>query len=71
MNHTRLESMIYKKHAPRMHPHKSWHTHASYVHTHDSMFAHAYTCTHRGCKGHLAKFYYDRINDSKFANKFV
>ena len=28
-------------------------------------------CTRCGRKGHLAKFYFDRINDSNFANRFV
>ena len=54
-----------------MHAHHTRHTHASHVHTHDTMYSHVYTCTHCERKGHLAKFCYDRINDSKFANKFV
>ena len=28
-------------------------------------------CTHCGLKGHLAKFYFDRLNISNFANKNV
>ena len=71
MNHTRLESMFRKKHAPHMHAHHTWHTHAHHAHTHDSMYAHVYSCTHCGRKGHLAKFCYDRIHISNFANKFV
>ena len=72
MNHTRLESMFHKKHAaPHMHAHKSRHTHASHAHTHDTMYAHVYTCAHCGRKGHLVKFYYDRIHDSNFTNKFI
>ena len=54
-----------------MHAHKTRHTHASHIHTHDTMYAHVYTCTRCGRTGYLAKFYYDRINDSNFANKFV
>ena len=69
MNHTRLESMFHKKHAPPMHAHKPRHTHASHVHTHDTLYASVYTCTHCGHMGHLAKFCYDRINVSNFANK--
>ena len=30
-----------------------------------------YTCTHCGRTGHIAKFCYDSINISNFANKFV
>ena len=62
---------FHKKHAPPMHAHKPRHTHASHVHTHDTMYAHVYTCTHCGRKSHLAKFCFDRINDSKFSNRFV
>ena len=71
MNHTRLESMFRKKYVPPMHAHKSWHTHALHIHTHNTMYAHVYTCTHCGRKSHLAKFCYDRIHDSNFVNKFI
>ena len=54
-----------------MHAHKPRHTHAHHAHTHDSMYAHVYTCTHCARKGHLAKFCYDRIHNSNFANKFI
>ena len=54
-----------------MHAHKSRHTHAHHVHTHNTMYAHVYICTHYGRKGHLAKFYYDRIHDENLATKFV
>ena len=54
-----------------MHAHSSQHIHASYVHTHDTLYASVYTCTHCGRKSHLAKFCYDKINISNFANKFV
>ena len=53
-----------------MHAHHTQHTHASHAHTYDIMYAHVYTYTHCGCKDHLAKFCYDRLNDSNFANKF-
>ena len=46
MNHIRLESMFRKKHAPHMYAHKPRHTHVHHAHTHDSMYAHVYTCTH-------------------------
>ena len=35
------------------------------------MYARVYTCTHCGRKGHLAKFYFDRLNHLNFANKNV
>jgi len=35
------------------------------------LYAHVYTCTHCGRKGHLAKFCYDRVHDENLANKFV
>ena len=47
------------------------HTHASHVHTHNTLYAHVYTCTHYWRKGHIAKFCFDRINDSNFTNKFI
>ena len=54
-----------------MHAYKSWHTHAFHVYTHNTMFAHVYTYTHCGCKGHLAKFCYDRVYNVNLANRFV
>ena len=48
MNHKILESMFCKKHAPHIHAHKSRYTPASHLHTHDTMYAHVYTCTHYG-----------------------
>ena len=63
--------MFRKKHASHMHAHKLRHTHAHHAHTHDSMYAHVYTCTHCDRKGHLAKFYYDKINDLNFTSKNV
>ena len=66
-----LEFMFRKKQVPPMHAHKPRPTHASHVHTHHTMYAHVYTCTHCGRKGHLAKFCYDRIYDANLANKFI
>ena len=62
---------VRKKHAPHVHAHHTPHTHASHIHSHNTMYGHVYTCTHYGRKGHIAKFCYDRINDSNFANKFI
>ena len=63
--------MFRKKYAPHMHARKIRHAYAHHAHTHDFMYAHVYTCTHCGRMGHLAKFCYDRIHNSNFANKFV
>jgi len=60
MNHTRLESMFRKKHTPPMHAHHTQHTQAPHIQTHNTMYAHVYTCTHCRRKGRLAKFCYDR-----------
>ena len=54
-----------------MHAYKSRYTHAPHVHTHNTMYAHVYTCTHFGRKGHLAKFCFDRLHDVNLANNFV
>ena len=54
-----------------MHAHPPQHTHAHHAHTHDSMYAKVYTCTHCGRKGHLAKFRYDRLNIFNFASKNI
>ena len=54
-----------------LHAHKPRHTHASHVHVHNTMYAHVYTCTQCGRKGHLAKFCYDKIYDVNLATKFV
>ena len=63
--------MFRKKHAPPMHTNKPRHAHAPHVHIHNIMYGHVDTCTHCGRKGHLAKFYFDKIHDSNLANKFV
>jgi len=70
MNHTRLETLIPKKQVPTLHAHPSRHTHASHDH-HHHMYAHVYTCTHCGRKGHLARFCYDRIYHENLATNFV
>ena len=56
-----------------MHAHLTRHTsHTHHAHTHHNhMHARVYTCTHCGRKGHLVKFYFDRINFFNFANKNV
>ena len=72
MNHSRLESLVRKKQVPTfMHAHPSRHTHAPHGHTHHHMYAHVYTCTHCGRKGHLAKFCYDRLHTLNLAKNFV
>ena len=71
LDHQKLESMFWKKQVSHIHAHQSRHTHASQVHTHDTLYVSVYTYTHCGRTGHLARFCYDRINISKFANKFI
>ena len=66
-----LDSLFQKKQVPSLHEHHPRHTHASHVHAHNTMYAHVYTCTHCGRKGHLTKFCYNRIHDSNLATKFV
>ena len=63
--------MFRKKQVSHIHAHHSQHTHASHVRTHDTMYAHVYTCTHCGRKGHLVRFCYDRLIISNFANNGV
>ena len=46
MNHTRLESMFRKKHAPHIYAHESRHTHVYHAHIYDSMYANAVSYTH-------------------------
>ena len=70
-NHTRLESLFRKKQVPSLHAHHPRHTHAPHGHIHHTLYAHVYTCTHCGRKGHLAKFCYDRVHDSNLVTKFV
>ena len=66
-----MDSMFRKKHTPHVHANPSWHTHASHIHTHDTMYANMYTYTHCGRKGYLAKFYFDILNSLDFTNKNV
>ena len=54
-----------------MHAHPSRHTHASQVHTHDTMYVRVYICTHCDRKGHFVKFCYDRLNNFNFASKYI
>ena len=72
-NHSRLETLFQKKQAPHVHAHNPRHTYAHYahIHTHSQMHARVYKCTHCGRKGHLAKFYFDKINHVNFTNKNV
>ena len=63
INHTRLESLFRKKQISSLHAHIPRHTHAPHVYIHNTMYAHVYTRTHYGRKGHLAKFCYDKIHD--------
>ena len=44
---------------------------ASHVHTHSTIYANVYTCTHCDRKGHLTKFYYYRINALTFVSNNV
>ena len=62
MNHTRLESMFRKKHAPYIHAHKTRHTHAYHDHTHDTMYAHVYTF--KGCLVGVSPWFGDLENSS-------
>ena len=41
------------------------------MHTYSSMYARVYTCTYCGRKGHLARFHFDRLNSSNFANENI
>ena len=71
LDHTRLESLVRKKQVPSLHAHPPRHTHASHGHYHHTLYAHVYTCTHCGRKGHLARFCYDRIYDENLATNFI
>ena len=70
LDHKRLETLVRNKQVPSLHAHPSRHTHASHGH-HHHMYAHVYTCTHCGRKGHLARFCYDRLHDENLATNFV
>ena len=59
-------------HTPRSQPLHTHHarlsTHTKHVHTphthHTFIYGRIYSCTYCGRKGHLAKFYFDKINAS-------
>ena len=72
-NHNKLEYIFRKKQVSHFHAHTPPHTsHAHHAHTHHNhMYARVFNYTHCGRKGHLAKFYFDRINNINFANKNV
>ena len=65
--HNKLKSIFCKKQVPHIYAHTLWHTHAHTTH----MYTRVYTCTHCDRKGHLAKFYFDRLNYLNFANKNI
>ena len=71
-NHKKLETLFSKKQVPNIHAHHSHHAYAHFArhdHTHAHMHPRVYTCTHCGCKGHLAKFCFDKIHHINFAKK--
>ena len=70
-DHNRLEFMFRKKHVPHVHAHTPWYTHAHHDHTHAPMYVREYKCTHCGRKGHLANFFFDRLNSLNFAHKNI
>ena len=73
-NHSKLETLFSKKQAPHVHAHHPRNTYAYFAHhdhTHSHVHSRVYKCTHCDCKGHLAKFCYDKINSINFANKNV
>ena len=73
-NHNRLETLFQKKQAPHVHAHHPRHTYAHFAHhdhTHSHVHRRVYKCTHCSRKGHLARFCFDRLNHTNFANKDV
>ena len=56
LSHSRLESMFRKKQIPSMHAHKPRHTHAPHGHTHNTLYAYVYTCTHVDVRDTLLSF---------------
>ena len=72
--HSKLETLVQRKQAPHVHAHHPRHTYAHFAyhdHTHSHVHSRVYKCTHCDRKGHLAKFYLDKINSINFANKNV
>ena len=68
---SRLCSSVFWEARRDIHAHHTRHTHASHAQTHNSKYAHVYTCAHCGRKGFLAIFCYDRVHNENFANRFV
>ena len=61
-----------KKQVSHVHAQTLQYTYAHHAHTHTThMHARVYECTHCDHKGHLEKFYFDRINSLKLANNNV
>ena len=55
-----------------MHVHPPRYTpYVHHDHTHPHMYARVYKCIYCGCKGHLARFSFDRLNFISFVNKNV
>ena len=66
--------MVQKKQALHVHAQHPRHTYAHFTrhdHTHSHVHTRVYKCTHCGRKGHLAKYYYDRLDHFNFAYKNV
>ena len=72
-NHTKLESLFSKKQTPHIHAHhhNAYAHFAHHDHKHTHMHSKVYKCTHCGRKGHLAKFYFNKISHINFANKNI
>jgi len=52
------------QHTHTHHAHNAHHAHNVHHAHHVFMYAKVYSCTYCGRKGHLAKFYYDKLNVS-------
>ena len=64
--------MFRKKQISHIHAQTPRHTYAHHAYTHTiHVHARVYKCTHCGYKGHLVKFYFDKINHINFTNKNV
>ena len=71
-NHNRLGSMFRKKQIPHVHAQTPRHKYALHAHSHTThMHARVYTCTHCNPKGHLARFWFDRLNSINFTNNNI
>ena len=71
-NHSRLESLFSKKQTPHIHAHHHAYAYvARHDHTHTHKHLKVYKCTHCGRKGHLAKFFFDKMHHINFAKKNV